>query len=348
MYSKSILLFLLFWTGISPAQYIKVTKILDSNLFEIEDGRQIKLAGIDAPNSDHPQLNLQNLSNDAIYYCAQNILDRRVFMEIVPDTTIKSYNLAFLHINYLFEKVNYNTKFLMYGYGKFINNVRDLHVEEMVDAETYARKYNKGLWQYIHNEKSDTLDKGLTGTGIRYLIELDSQKQNDRQKKLPLSVSIPFQIFSGTVMTAGTALGIGIIYSFFSKEHGRDSGYAAVFYGLITGYWIGFPSGVYLAVSSQNPNLSYWKTLGVSSGCTLLTTGISYLLFRNDQDNPTIWIALLTPIISSLLYTNLFPHEVQTTRSMKPENEGLVSIKSHQNFYNSTINFKMELLRVNF
>lgn len=36
------------------AQTVKIVKILDSNLFELDDGRKVKLAGIDAPQLNHP------------------------------------------------------------------------------------------------------------------------------------------------------------------------------------------------------------------------------------------------------------------------------------------------------
>ena len=143
-------------------------------------------------------------------------------------------------------------------------------------------------------------------------------------------------------------LEIGIIYSFFNKKNGRDSGYEAVFYGLIAGYWIGFPSGVYLAASGQNPNLSYWITLGVSSGLILLTAGISYLFFPNDNDHPTRWAALFMPIVSSLLYVNFFTPDQINKNNLEPLGFEVNNFRTHKDFFNSQVSFRMEILRVYF
>ncbi len=46
---KIIILFLAI-SAFSEAEEVKVVKILDSNLFELKDGRKIKLANVDAPS----------------------------------------------------------------------------------------------------------------------------------------------------------------------------------------------------------------------------------------------------------------------------------------------------------
>jgi endonuclease YncB( thermonuclease family) len=348
MYSKRILLLLLICASINSAQYIKVTKILDSNLFELEDGRVIKLAGIDAPKTNHPIQYLQNLSNDAIYYSTQNILDRRVFMEVVPDSTIKGYNLVFLHINYLFEKVNYNEKFLLYGYGKLINNVNGLYTDELKESELYAQKFKKGLWEYFTPKKEDILDEDLTGIGLSKLIAADSLKMFEKKKKTPLYVSIPFQLFSGSVFTIVGAYAAGISYSVIKPEHGEFAGFGAVIFGSAIGYLFGFPFGVYLVASIQNPNLSYWETLGFSSGLTLLSAGISYLAFPNTDSHPSRIAILFMPMIGSLLYVNFIAKDYPTKDNLIPIEGRELNFKTNKDFYNSQVSFRMEILRVYF
>ncbi|MCP5060842.1 MAG: hypothetical protein GY936_00045 [Ignavibacteriae bacterium] len=68
-YSTKKILLLLFIsfsiTNTCLAQKVKIIKILDSNLFELTDGRLIKLAGVDVPNINHKNDNLQKVGISA-------------------------------------------------------------------------------------------------------------------------------------------------------------------------------------------------------------------------------------------------------------------------------------------
>lgn len=82
------------------------------------------------------------------------------------------------------------------------------------------------------------------------------------------------------------------------------------YYGIIVSYLIGFPSGVYLVAKDINPDLSYWETLGFSLGLTGLTAGLSYAIFPKENNHPTRYLALLSPVIGSILYANFIAPKI--------------------------------------
>jgi endonuclease YncB( thermonuclease family) len=101
------------------AQTTKVIKVIDSNLFELEDGRIVKLAGIDVPQLSHPSAFFQSAAKDAVDYSKTNLLDRMVTIETISKLPDKNFEIVMMYKNYFFDKVNVSTRFLLYGFGKF-------------------------------------------------------------------------------------------------------------------------------------------------------------------------------------------------------------------------------------
>jgi hypothetical protein len=77
-------------------QALKVVKILDSNLFELEDGRNVKLAGIDAAQLNNPIPLFAETANDAFAYYKELILKRKVIVQSISRVSSKNYELVYL------------------------------------------------------------------------------------------------------------------------------------------------------------------------------------------------------------------------------------------------------------
>ncbi|MCL6099265.1 MAG: thermonuclease family protein [Bacteroidetes bacterium] len=329
-------------------QYVKVTKILDSNLFELEDGRKIKLAGIDAPQLNSPIPFFQKVAEQAVFYSVGNILERRVYMELISKQEKSSYQLVHIKINYLFEKSDFNKSYLMKGFGKFFDNADTTFRNDLIDAQTHAIENKDGIWNYYTPVDTDTLDVDLTTSGIQHLVEIDSANLVNKLKVRPIYTAVPLELFAGTALFTIGSFGGGLLIWAITQPRGEMAGLGPIVGGFTLGYFLGFPSGIYLVAKNDNPNLSYLMTLGSSIVTALVTAEFSFALFPKDHNHPTRFIPLLSPIIGPLLYVHLFPPAYPTQEDITPQTESKSESGNIQKYYNSTMKFRMELFRINF
>ena len=346
--ARLLLLSLFIITSSTFGQYVKVTKILDANLFELEDGRKIKLAGVDAPQLNNPIPFLKNIAEKSVLYSSSYILDRRVFIDTITRTgKPTTYQLVHLRINYLFQKSYFNESYLMKGFGKFIDNVDSTNRNILANAQSFAAKEKEGIWNFYTPTDSDTLDSGLTSTGIHQLIKIDSTNVSIQHSPRPIYFAVPLELLAGSALTFIGSYGVAILIGGIMKPHG-EAGLGVAIIAVAAGYSLGFPYGIYLVAKDDNPNLSFLATLGSSLAFALVTSGISYSLFPKDNNHPTRNIPLLAPIIGPLLYVHLFPPAYPTQSDLTPQPKISSGQHNFQNYYNSTMKFRMELLRINF
>lgn len=330
---KLLIMFLLI-SMVVQAQTTKIVKVLDSNLFELQDGRIVKLAGIDVPKLSHPSSFFQSAAKDAIEYANINLLDKFVEVYSVPQKYDKIFELVTIYKNYLFNRVNINERYLSLGFGKYLNNTNEDLSRELINTEREAIQEGVGIWYYGKKlTDNDTLDADLSNCfkDVYSILFFGSKYQIKRPT--PIYFAIPLQILTGSGVTFISALGSGFLLMALTW-----SGYGFIlgaYYGIIVGYLIGFPSGVYLVAKDINPDLSYLETLGFSLGVTGLTAGLSYLLFRKENNHPTTYLAILSPVIGSILYANFLAPKISSVQ--KTTELGMTRIKTHKDFYNSRL-----------
>ena len=346
--ARLLLLSLFIITSSTFGQYIKVTKILDANLFELEDGRKIKLAGVDAPQLNSPRPFFQKIAEQAVFNSVGNILDRKVYMQLVTKEERSSYQLVHIKINYLFEKSDFNKSYLMKGFGKFFDNADTTFRNDLIDAQTHAINAKDGIWNYYSLVNTDTLDVDLTTSGIQHLVKIDSANLATKLKVRPIYTAVPLELLVGSAITLVGSYGCALLIYAITKPQGEYAGYGAALGGIVLGYSLGFPAGIYLVAKHDNPNLDYLATVGSGLAMALATAGISYGLFPKDDNHPTRFIPLLAPIIGPLLYVHLFPPAYPTQSDLTPQPKNSSGQHNFQNYYNSTMKFRMELLRINF
>ena len=158
---KSLIMFFIICLAIQ-AQTVKIVKVLDSNLFQLDDGRIIKLAGIDVPNLSNPTQFFQAAAKDAVDYAKVNLLDRLVEIYSISRIPEKNFETVTMYKNYLFNRVNINAKYLSLGFGKYLNNIDEDLNKELLDSEMEAIKNGIGIWYYGNwLTNKDTLDADL-------------------------------------------------------------------------------------------------------------------------------------------------------------------------------------------
>ncbi len=342
-----IFLLFLFIQSVS-AQSVKIVKILDSNLFELEDGRKVKLAGIDSPQLNNPIPLFAETANYAVAYYKSTLLRRSVILQTISKVNNKNYELVYLWLEYPLEDLDFNQRILERGFGKFINNVDSTKTDVLIEAEKYAAANNEGIWKYYIPNFSDTLDGDLHDVNTVQLIKIDSTRIKKNFGPRPIYVSMPAEILAGSISTIIASLASGLLYSAVVHEHGEFAGLGAALFGIAVGYVFGFPSGVYLVASHDNPNLSYLATLGSSLVMTILSSAIASTYTGKERNHFTYYIAGFSPIIGSLLYVHAFPPSPPTTEDLIKQNLEYKKIESFKDYYDSKISFRMELMRIYF
>lgn len=339
---------MLIFTHSIMAQSLKIVKILDSNLFELEDGRKIKLAGIDAPQLNNPIPLFAETANQALAYHKETILRRRVVVQSISKDDSNEYEFVYLWLEYPLENLDLNQRFLERGFGKFFNNADSTKTASLLKAEKYAKENNEGIWEYYKPNVSDTLDGDLQRANTLQPIKIDSAGIKIILKPRPIYVSLPLELLAGSATTLVVSLASGLLYSAVVHEHGEFAGLGAALFGIALGYVFGFPSGVYLVASHDNPNLSYLATLGSSLVMTILSSVVASAYTGNERNHFTYYIAGFSPIIGSLLYVHAFPPSPPTTEELIKQNLGYKKIESFKDYYDSKFSFRMELMRIYF
>lgn len=350
---RLIVVFLfLFGVNSISGQSLKVVKILDSNLFELEDGRIVKLAGVDSPQLNNPIPLFAETAKYAVSYNKEVLLKRKVLVETISKVDSKNYELVYLWLKYPLEDLDLNQKFLEKGFGKFIYNVDPGKKAVLIEAEKYAADKYNGIWKYYKPGVYDTLDEDLRGINTSQLILIDSTRFQKYSGPRSIYSSIPLELLAGSGMTAvfgylGFLGGIGI--SALTNPNDRWSILGIGVLSGLAGYIIAFPSGVYMVAKDDNPNLSWLATVGTGVGLSLLTTCVSLIIYKDDGTNSWAWwVAGLSPIIGSLLYVHVFPPAPPTKEELIKQNFGHQKINSFKDYYDATMNFRMELIRIYF
>ena len=274
------------------------------------------------------------------------LLNQKVFTESVSRIPGKDIELVMMYKTYLLDRVNVSTRYLLYGYSKYFENAGPAFSDEFLDYQKTAMHEKRGIWIADSLTVNDTLDSDYIKNPEKNYAKYDSVLEYKTTQPAPIYFAIPLELLAGSGITILSSFGSALLGAAFTS--GKSfGGLIFAFYGTIAGYLIGFPSGVYLVAKGNNPDLDYFATIGFTWAFTAAVSGISYGLFPKDNKHFTRYIALASPIIGALLYSNFIaPNPSSNTNENKLDlsNENI----SHKDFYNSKMYFNIEVFKINF
>ncbi len=342
------LIFLIVIIGITQtvnifSQRVMIKKVLDSNLFMLEDSTIVKLAGIDAPqiNSYYPEL--AAIADKFISYSKIQLQNQWVSIEFTGDSLAGNrIKVAYITKKYAFSSVDFTERFLENGFGKFINNVDEERKQKYLNAETQARNGREGIWKYSGFSETDTLDGGSTFLNN----SLPSLEVSPKPVYFDRSFGrIATEIILGPVV----GLVVSIPSAFITIGLSGTSGWGAFGYGILgmyIGYVIGTPLGVYAVAEAGNENVSYWETLGYSGLGAAMGIGLTYGM---KSWAPSGFSLLILPLACSIIYANSVAHYPPVDEI----NEEQIHLKKtdysfFKNVYDRNMIFQTEIFRINF
>lgn len=340
---KNLLLILLFGLlFLNPlySQKVRIEKIHNSNLFELEDCTLIKLAGVDAPGIHHPDSTLSAFAEEIIEYAKKTLPYGIVTVQYTGETAADSVSrYAYISRGNLFYTVSFNEIYLAKGYGKFIDNVDSLHRSIYKKIEKEARENNEGIWGYNWEGENVLLDYSLSQPD-REIVDIIPKYYYDRS-----TGRILMEIAAGPVTGYLVAIPAVWIATGFGSASGWDALGQAML-GASIGYVVGNSIGVYMVAKGGNKDLSIWGTLLSGVAGTAVGGGIAYFMQETDYG----WIPAIAGItLGPVIYVNLIappPSQDEEEYSFSPPKN--LQRYSHKDLYNSTLLFRKEIFRINF
>lgn len=129
----------------------KVIEVIDGDTVKIETGETIRLLGIDAPETNHPDLPEQKFGKEAKKYLSDRILNKICFFEYDKNNKYDVYNriLAFVYL----DGNLINAEMIKNGYAYVYLKSKNKKTNEFLMLEDVARKQKKGLWEFLSGKE---------------------------------------------------------------------------------------------------------------------------------------------------------------------------------------------------
>ena len=126
-----------------------VARVIDGDTVELEDGRRVRLIGIDTPETRHsPRAEVEGeddpLAREATEYLRQRAEGRRVRLEYGPEPEDEhGRTLAYLHLE---DGTDLNAELLRRGLARALLRFAHPRMAEYLALEEDARAERLGLW----------------------------------------------------------------------------------------------------------------------------------------------------------------------------------------------------------
>ena len=190
------------WSSIT-ADEVKIIRVLDSNLFELKDGRRVRLAYVLTPSVSDSNRRVSLFAFRTKKYAEEQLLNQKVIVEILytdqPDTAPLP---AHIFQKFPLKTVWYNKVYLERGFGKFVEETDTTHRAECLRAESKARKKKRGVWSEFFYHPAPP---GLHARSI--IVGLGNSKNSEGVYREAVCSSGPLEPYSGLGFRAMAVFG---------------------------------------------------------------------------------------------------------------------------------------------
>lgn len=325
--------------GFTNAQTIRLSKIIDNNLFQTSTGALVSMAGIDAPSINHPVNSVREIAQHAVKFSKSVLLNRE--LSYIPLEFHDNIRDVILIKKHLFNSTNFNILFLSKGFGKVSTRDSFLVLDEFIKEEEYARHFKKGIWALDTVLTNGEFKREYTADEIaefgKYTTDIDILFP-----PVPTVFDVILEGAAGVVIGTLTSFPAGLLAGQLSGATGLGAlGYVLI--GMYAGYLVGSSAGIYALSKKFNPDITYFETIGYGALGALGGFGLIYALPKENIGWESYILPLLfaAPITAELIYVNDIDYDrIENLQSNK--------IYSHKDYYNNTIVFRQTVLRINF
>lgn len=178
------------WAACAVAQYdktVQVAQVLDGDTIRLQDGRKVRLMGVNTPERAHENRPAQPLAQEATEFLSALLAGQSVQLKFGPQRHDRHGRLLAHVFNYRGENVA--EQLLRSGLGFAIVVPPNSELANCYfAAESKARQYKKGVWsrsefasrpaEQIHATGFQIVEGRITGIGLgRKVVWLDMGKQ---------------------------------------------------------------------------------------------------------------------------------------------------------------------------
>jgi|GEM_PF-1090522 len=171
----TLLIILLIAVNVLANGFYRVSRVIDGDTIVLDDGRTVRLIGVDAPDKSARTELFRSLVVKTSDFLSRLCEDKRVRLEYGRDTTdIYGRTLAYV---FLEDGTFINKLIILHGYGYAYLKYPFKYRDEFISAELEARQKRLGLWGDIDTafhkrSEADSPDNSITvyvtETGTKY------------------------------------------------------------------------------------------------------------------------------------------------------------------------------------
>jgi endonuclease YncB( thermonuclease family) len=130
----------------SPAQIqtASVTRVIDGDTLELSSGEQVRLIGVDTPETKHPRKPVQAFGQEAAAFTTQLVEGKKVRLEFdVRRKDQYQRTLAYVYV----EDLMLNLELVRQGYAQVATVPPNVKYQELfLEQQREAREAKRGLW----------------------------------------------------------------------------------------------------------------------------------------------------------------------------------------------------------
>ncbi|HRU38435.1 MAG TPA: thermonuclease family protein [Candidatus Goldiibacteriota bacterium] len=147
--------FMVFAAGVAVKKYNEhkmirkftavIAKVVDGDTVVLIDGRKVRLLGIDAPETNHPDRPVQKYGEAAKQYLKKRVEGKECVFEYTLNEETDKYG-RLLAMVYDGETM-INAEMVKKGYAYASESEHISKTKELLVLENIARKFRKGIWE---------------------------------------------------------------------------------------------------------------------------------------------------------------------------------------------------------
>jgi micrococcal nuclease len=139
--------------SVNGAEETLVVRVVDGDTIEIENGKRVRLIGIDAPETVHPNQPVACFGREASEHVKQLLQGKIVLLaKDISETDRYGRLLRYVWLDELFV----NEYLIKEGFATAVTYPPDIKYQTLfTKAESYARQNNRGLWAACNSPSSN-------------------------------------------------------------------------------------------------------------------------------------------------------------------------------------------------
>ena len=123
---------------------VGVKRVIDGDTLELITGEQVRLIGVDTPETKHPRKPVEYFGKEATAFTLRTVAGKRVRLEYDQQRHDK-YGRTLAYV-YLEDGTFVNAEIIREGYGFAYTRFPFKYLEEFRRLEREAREAKRGLW----------------------------------------------------------------------------------------------------------------------------------------------------------------------------------------------------------